>query len=284
MSKKVMMLLHLFPREIDDFDNLANQLKVASQYISNLKVTTNIILNLNPEIIKWDTSKLSKEFIISKFNHILTKFDWCNNLVDVNDTTQYWGYLEQRAQASTKHPGYDGYILLDPDMILDDYVFYGLESALEVIQDEEFIVSPQMYKFWDSSWNIISYNKTNLNFDVDQFDPYSIKSIEKEEIKLKPNKQIKFAGGWFNYISKTLYEKINWPDGVKGYGPEDTYTAFVATKRGATQYIMEGIVVQENRKYLNNSIYVDYIDYDLEKLKQINNHTRELFNQAFNNG
>lgn len=279
-----MILLHLFPREIDDFDNLANQLKVASQYISNLKVTTNIILNLNPEITKWDTSKISKEFIISKFNHILTKFDWCDNLVDINDTIQYWGYLEQRMQAPIKHPEYDGYILLDSDMILDDYVFYGLESALDIIQDEEFIVSPQMYKFWDSSWNIISYNKFNLNFNADQFDPYIIKSIKKEEIKLNPNKQIKFAGGWFNYISKALYEKVNWPKGVKGYGPEDTYTAFIATKRGATQYIMEGIVVQENRKYLNNSIYIDYIDYDLEKLKQINNHTRELFNQAFSNG
>ena len=47
---------------------------------------------------------------------------------------------------------------------------------------------------------------------------------------------------------------------------------------------MEGIVVQENRKYLNNSIYVHYIEYDLDKLKQINSNTRELFNQAFNNG
>jgi hypothetical protein len=284
MSKKVMMLIHLFPREIDDFDNLANQLKVASQYINNLKVTTNIILNLNPEITKWEDSKISKEFVISKFNHILTKFDWCNNLVDINNTPQYWGYLEQRVQCTTKYPGYDGYILLDPDMILDDYVFYGLENALEVIQDEEFIVSPQMYKFWDSSWNIISHDKTNSNFDVDRFDPYTIKAIEKEEIKLKPNKQIKFAGGWFNYISKALYEQVDWPEGVKGYGPEDTYTAFIATKLGATQYIMEGIVVQENRKYLNNSIYVDYIEYDLDKLKQINSNTRELFNQAFNNG
>lgn len=279
-----MMLIHLFPREIDDFDNLANQLKVASQYISNLNITTNIILNLNPEIVKWETSKISKEFIISKFKHSISKFDWCEKIVDISTNTQYWGYLEQRIQCTTKYPDFDGYLLLDPDLILDDYVFYGLEKALEVIEDSEFIISPQMYKFWDSSWNIISYEKSNFNFNVDKFDPYSIKVIKKEGIVINPNKQIKFAGGWFNYISKSLYEKVVWPIGVKGYGPEDTYTAFIATKLGATQYIMEGIVVQENRKYLNNSIYVNFIEYDLKKLKEVNNHTQKLFKQTLSNG
>lgn len=273
-----MLLIHLFPREVDDFDNLANQLKVAAKYITSLEVSANIILNLNPEIIKWDTSRLSKDFIISKFKHSLTKFDWCTSvIVDINETTEYWGYLEQRVEAAKKFLEYDGYLLLDPDMILDDYSFYGLERTLNVAQVDEFIISPQMYKFWDSSWDVISHDTRNYKFNVDEFDPYIVKTLDRQELTVKVNKEIKFAGGWFNYISASLYKQITFPEGVKGYGPEDTFMSIQAIKRGALQYIIEGIVVQENRKYLNNSMYADYIDYDLDALKQVNTNTKEIF-------
>ena len=279
MNKEVLLLLHLFPREIDDFDNLANQLKVAAKYIQELKVDANIILNLNPELIDWEGSLISQDFIISKFEHIITKFNWCRNLlVEVSSGTKYWGYLEQRVQAPKVHSDYDGYLLLDPDLILDDYVFYGLENTLNTIQDSEFIISAQMYKFWDSSWDIISYDKRQYSFDVDEFDPYTVKTLPKEQINILSNKQIKFAGGWFNYISAPLYKTVEFPEGVKGYGPEDTFIALQATKRGATQYIMEGIVVQENRKYLNNKIYAEHIQYKTDKLKEINIQTKALFN------
>lgn len=278
MNKEVLLLTHLFPREIDDFDNLANQLKVAAKYIQELEVDANIILNLNPELIDWEGSLVSQDFIISKFEHILTKFDWCRNLlVEINKDTKYWGYLEQRVQAPQTHPNYDGYLLLDPDLILDDYVFYGLENTLNTVQDSEFIISAQMYKFWDSSWDIISYDKRQYSFDVDEFDPYTVKTLPKEQINILTNKQIKFAGGWFNYISTPLYKAIEFPKGVRGYGPEDTHMALQSIKRGATQYIMEGIVVQENRKYLNNNTYNKYIQYNINKLKEINNQTKTLF-------
>ena len=51
MNKEVLLLIHLFPKEIDDFDNLANQLKVSAKYVQELKVDVNIILNLNPKLI-----------------------------------------------------------------------------------------------------------------------------------------------------------------------------------------------------------------------------------------
>jgi len=284
MNSKVLLLLHIFPREIDDVDNLANQLKVASKFINKLDITANIVLNLNPEIINWSKSKLPKEFIISKFHHILGKFDWCKTKVEVIEDTTYWGYMEQRVEAPTKFPDVDGYIFLDPDIILDDYIFYAIENSLSIITDDEFILSPQMYRFWDSSWDLISYDKSGSDFNVDTFDPYYIKVLDRQDIRLEANSKIKFAGGWFNYISKALYSSIKFPDQVKGYGPEDTFLSIEAQKRKAYQYIMEGIVVQENRKYLNNSVYTDYIYYEMEKLKEVNKKTLEKFIQSFNHG
>ena len=45
--KKIHLTLHIFPREIDDYEFTINQLKVASKLIQNLQVDANVILNLN---------------------------------------------------------------------------------------------------------------------------------------------------------------------------------------------------------------------------------------------
>jgi len=284
MDNRIQILLHIFPREIDDLDNVVTQLKVCSKYIENLSVDMNITLNLNPEIINWEESLVPKQFIIDKFNHIVTKLDWTNkNITNIVEDTSVYGYLELRAKLTQDHPDYTGYIFLDPDMILDDRVFYFLEHSLKQIPSGSFIVSPQMYRFWDSSWDVISYDKSNSpGFDVNTFDPYDVKVLNNSNIELITNYNVKFAGGWFTYLSKELLEQVPFPEGVKGYGPEDTFISIFARKKGFPQYIIKGVVVQENRKYLNNYIYTPYIKYYSEKLKEISEATKELFNKAIN--
>lgn len=281
MGKKVQIVLHLFPREIDDVDNLINQLKVCSKYIENLTVDFNITLNLNPEIVNWEKSLLPKQFIIDKFNHIVNKLDWTNeNFINIVEDNSVYGFLELRIKLVETFPNYEGYIFLDPDMILDDRIFYYLEQSLNSIQEESFIVSPQMYKFWDSSWNVISYDKSfDSTFDVNTFDPYIVKVLGNE-VKLVTNHNVKFAGGWFTYISKPLLEQVPFPKSATGYGSEDTFISMFATSKNFPQYIMEGVVVQENRKYLNNQTYVDYISYNTDKLRELSDRTKVLLSQA----
>lgn len=276
MHNKILLVCHVFPREIDDFDHLANQLKVASKYISNLDVSVNIILNLNDNIIDWKESKIPAEYFVTKFNHILKKFDWCKNLSKISYNSELFGFIEQRVSLVKNFPDYHGYLFLDSDIIIDDYVFYFLENSLSVINEEKFIVSPQMYKFWDASWNVISLDKTNLEFDVNTFDSFSIKTVEKGEPKLVVNKDIKFAGGWFTYISKDLFQEVPFPPGISGYGAEDSFIARYARSKKYNQYIMEGTLVQENRKYLNNIIYTDLVKYNTELLKAVNDRTKYL--------
>ena len=278
--KKFLLLIHVFPREIDDFDNIANQLKVASKYLSDkISIDTHIILNLNNEIINWDESTISKNFILDKFNHILTKFDWTNqNHIEINYDDKYWGIVDQRIYIQSLTGQYEGFILLDLDVIFSDYIFYYLQETLEHVNDDLYIISPQVYKFWDQSWDLLSYSPYD-GTDINELDPYIVKTLN-QDIELIPNKHVKFAGGWFTTISSKLLSKINFPLDVKGYGLEDTFIAESSKRLNATQYIMKGITIQENRKYLNNSIYVDYIKYNTEKLSQINNTTKQIFTLA----
>ena len=278
--KKFLLLIHVFPREIDDFDNIANQLKVASKYLSDkISIDTHIILNLNNEIINWDESTISKNFILDKFNHILTKFDWTNqNHIEINYDDKYWGIVDQRVYIQSLTGQYEGFILLDLDVIFSDYIFYYLQETLEHVNDDLYIISPQVYKFWDQSWDLLSYSPYD-GTDINELDPYVVKTLN-QDIELIPNKHVKFAGGWFTTISSKLLSKINFPLDVKGYGLEDTFIAESSKRLNATQYIMKGITIQENRKYLNNSIYVDYIKYNTEKLSQINNTTKQIFTLA----
>ena len=44
--KKIHLTLHIFPREIDDYEFTINQLKVASKLIQNLQIDANVILNV----------------------------------------------------------------------------------------------------------------------------------------------------------------------------------------------------------------------------------------------
>jgi hypothetical protein len=96
-------------------------------------------------------------------------------------------------------------ILLDLDVIFSDYIFYYLQETLEHINDDLYIISPQVYKFWDQSWDLLSYSPYD-GTDINELDPYIVKTLN-QDIELIQNKHIKFAGGWFTTISSKLLSK-----------------------------------------------------------------------------
>lgn len=279
--KKVHLTIHIFPREIDDYEFTINQLKFASQFITNLQIDANVILNINPNIIKWEESKLPKEYFIERFRFINKKLDWVNNLEEEISET-YNGYLEKRV-GNTKLENYDVFWWQDVDLVLDDLLLYGIEYGLDNIKDSKFILSPQCYKFWDSSWDVISYNP-NANIIVNEFDPFFLKRIyyNRENPLLNKNYQVKFAGGWSTIISNDLIKEVPFPVNSQGYGREDTLVASWALKKGYPQYIINNIVVQENRKYLSNPIYINYVVYNNKYLEKINTTNTNIYYNLIN--
>jgi hypothetical protein len=281
--KKIHLTLHIFPREIDDYEFTINQLKSASKFINNLQVDANVILNLNDKIIDWNNALLPKEYFVERFKCINKKLDWITNLEEeITYKQEYHGYLEKRV-ANTRLEGYDAFWWQDVDLILDDLLFYALEFSLNNIKEENYIISPQIYKFWDSSWDVLATNPEET-IDVDTFDCFTIKRNQYNRIELgiHLNKDIKFAGGWFTILSNNLMKQIPFPSNPQGYGREDTLVAEWSKKNNITQYIMEGVIVQENRLYSSNQIYTKYIPYNLDYLKPLNEISMASFYQIIN--
>ena len=67
---------------------------------------------------------------------------------------------------------------------------------------------------------------------------------------------MKFAGGWFTCISKTILDKITVPESFGHYGLEDTFLMYGCNKLNlGTQYKIKNLVVCENYFYrFNNHI------------------------------
>ena len=281
--KKIHLTIHIFPKEIDDYEFTINQLKVASKFITNLQIDANVILNLNDKIIDWDKSSLPKGYFIERFKHINAKLDWVTNLEEeITYKQEYHGYLEKRI-ANTKLEGYDAFWWQDVDLILDDLILYGIESTLENITEPDYIISPQIYKFWDTSWDVISAVPNN-SIDVDAFDSFNIKPLQYDRsIGLILNKNIKFAGGWSTILSNSFIKQVPFPDNVKGYGREDTLALEIGKKINVTQYIMKGVIVQENRKYLSNALYNKFVHYNIDYLKPINEQSLQTFYNLISN-
>lgn len=282
--KKILSTIHLFPREVDDFDHLLTQLKIASSFLSeSISIDFNILLNFNPNIVDWKNSKLPKDFFVEKVKSSLKKLDWSNEIFfEIIEDDSVCGLLEQRTSLIKRFPNYYGYLILDNDIILDDLCLYGLENAINSITEtSQFVLTPQPYSHWDSSWDVIGYVPFTDGFNIDEFNAYSIKSIFKDEIQIVESPVFKFAGGWFTFITKDLLSSVSFPE-VSGYGMEDTYLSFCFNKmksknNNIKQFILKNILVQENRKYLSNSIYVDFVPYNMEYLKPINENSKRIF-------
>ena len=288
--KNILLVSHVFPREVDDFDNLVTQLKMASSFLQgDLIFDYHIILNLNPEIIDWNKSNIPQDFFVDKIKSSVKKLDWCNEIkLEILTDNGVFGLLEQRINLTKKFPDYFGYLIVDNDIILDDFYLYAFENSITAInQTSDFVLIPQPYCHWDNSWDVISHVPFQNGFSTDEFNPYSIKSIKSgDDIELIDLREFKFAGGWMTFITRELLSKVLFPP-VKGYGMEDTYLSLVFNKmkrEGSPihQYLMKNIVVQENRKYLSNSIYSNFVYYNIDLLKKINDESKQIFsNEIF---
>ena len=278
----ILCLIHLFPREIDDFENVARQLHINHQYNLCFDISYKLVLNLNIEIFDWEKSKIPKEFFISKFNHLIDLLSSTGHHVDsIISNSGVWGQVELRKELQLE-TRYDGFLLIDPDMIFPNHFLHYLGEVLKSSIDyRNCVISPKMYSFWDSSWDEVCTNSYSPSVDTNQLDPYIV-HVPSSEITLKQTSFVKFAGGWCTFLGSEVMTSVPFPTGVRGYGLEDTFIGMYCNKVGIKQYVLDGISVQENRKFLNNSLYVNYVPMNIELLKQTNEQNKQKFTKVMN--
>jgi hypothetical protein len=99
-----------------------------------------------------------------------------------------------------------------------------------------------------------------------KLDPYSIDKLvykRLKDIQLKALPYVKIGGGWMNFINQELLNEIDIPDSLGAYGMDDTYVENACNllvqqhNRQIQQYVVDNLLVCENRKYENFEPYLN---------------------------
>jgi hypothetical protein len=241
------------PWELDYALLSFTQLKKSKYYLnSDDKVYIDVTLNLSSYLINWSESKISKEFFINKFENLqpLLKDYICR--FKIYDGDKLYGGLNTAFESTEKH--IDHYMFLNPDMYFSENLLAYLIESSKHIKNEYFIITSQIPKLWDITWDPISHPYyRDIQYDswnnLDTYDVRYFSKINNGETKLTPLDTHKWAG-WMDLYNKKMWETFWSVEGWNGYGAHDWYTMLLtqyAKDKGVDiqQYILENQIVCE---------------------------------------
>ena len=262
----IKIVLHCLPNELDQVSWIVDQLKRSSRFIDAKKFILDFTLNVSSEDTDWNKSKLTREFCIERFNLIFERSPFLNQHKISEKQT---GCNTVRRNAIRENDGTTHIIYLDTDLIFPEIILYYIEQAINEIESKYYIISPQIFQLWDSSWDIISHpDYRNISRENKQWlkNPYQVFEHEPTDIKLVKLPYIKFGGGWFNVFSKNLLELIDIPDSLGHYGLDDTFVSTAANmlkqkEYDIEQFVLNDIVVKEDRVYRTYSMDKFFSDF-----------------------
>jgi hypothetical protein len=241
------------PWEIDYALLTFTQLKKSKYHIpDNVNITIDSALNLSSYLIDWDESKLPKEFFIEKYNQLLPLLKDYNHNSKIYDGDELYGHLD--LQRDSMSPEVDYYMGICPDIYFNEHVLAYLIKSLEHIKDEYFVLTPQIPRMWDSTWDILT-NEKYLNHPNELWDSIDIFDIANDEHPLPTlthlKNDMKWAG-WFDIYSKSFFEKLvpiqpEW----NGYGAWDFYGLNVV-------HLFKHLGGKVKQYILNNQIIFEY--------------------------
>jgi hypothetical protein len=138
-----------------------------------------------------------------------------------------------------------------------------LESSLEIKkQYTHYIITPEIVKLGDNTWDKLVNNKfMDKPYGYQGHNDSIIDSFNMHgDVTLESIDTFKFGGGWFTLFSKALLDYIEFPDDVKGYCPIDTFIMGICPYvPNSIQFKIKNLVVCEDRMYLNNTVYKNYV-------------------------
>ena len=245
----VKLTMHLMPWEIDNALLTFTQLKKSYYHLpEDANVTIETVLNLSSKFVDWNESKLPKEFFITKYDDLSLLLSDYNHIKRVYDGDEIYGFLNLQKESISEEVDY--YVGVCPDMYFSEHLLALLIESTRVIKSEYFVVTPQIYKKWDNTWDeITDENYLSVPYsDWDKADVYkTIHEIEsnQNEMSLVPVNKSKWAW-WFDLYNKKFYEELcpvqsDW----QGYGPWDWYSMMLSEKAlnagvNFQQYLLKG--------------------------------------------
>jgi len=249
----IKIIYHMMPWEIDYALLTFTQLKKSKYYLNNEdSITISPCLNLSSYIINWEKSKISKEFFINKLSQIsLLLIDYKYEPI-IYDEDELYGHLDFQRNAIS--PEIDNYINICPDMYFSEHLLSLLIESSKQIKNKYFVITPEIYKLWDQSWDEITSQKyLEVPYsEWNKVDTFDIRADLKtnDDVSLFPTQNSKWAG-WFDLYNKGMWEQLcRIHDDWKGYGPHDWYSLLITEQvksQGVDfqQYVLKGQTIFE---------------------------------------
>lgn len=255
------------PWEIDYALLTFTTLKKASYHISkDVNVTINSALNLSSDLINWENSKLPKEYFIEKYNNLSVLLEDYQHTPKVYEGSSNYGHLNLQQESISEEVDY--YICICPDQYFTEHLLAYLIQAADAVQNKYFVITPQISKMWDSSWDGITNqhfaNIPHKDWDtaVGIYDVHNYQTSIDKEVAVIPTNQPKWAG-WFDLYNKLAFEELfEIPQEWEGYGGWDYYAMTIASNaavlgRDFQQYYLSGEIAFE---YSIGSLKTDKIN------------------------
>jgi hypothetical protein len=289
--KKHKVVIQIFPMvtDIDFLERTLLLLKQASINVDKEKfyVIVDINLPISDYLTDWDNSTIKQDYFIKKFKNLEKYMDWCDEY-DFNLDYEVKGIIDCTIKTIYKYSDIDSLISLDTDIIFNSYALgLILESSLEIQKIQpRYIITPECVKLWDETWDVLvnenfqnqsyGYEKTNDPV-VDSFNVYG-------DISLEPINTYKFGLGWFTLFSKPLLDYIKFPKDIQGYGPIDTFIMFCCPHiPNTTQYKIKNLVVTEDYKHSDRTLYNDYVKIINRKTEASEYNWKKMISHLQNN-
>jgi len=225
--------LYLTPNEFLMFERLMSRF---DEQINIGKIKWDFIIYLDiKDSVDWNLTKKSRCEILDFFNNILKKFNNKNiNIISIIDKVDIYGCVSARRDFFKTT--YDYYIWVDSDIVFkNDFLSYYEKVIIDYI-DRDVIITPQILKKWDSSWDCL-VNKKFLNKDFNFHKTVDVKlEIDNinEEVYVKEidnslfRFKYKWGGGIMTCFSKNAINKVGGiPDSFYHYGHEDTWLMMI---------------------------------------------------------
>lgn len=242
------------PWEIDYAQVAFQQLKKSKFYLpEDVTIIIDTALNLTSHKINWETSTITKQFFKDKYKAIsILLTDYIHNS-KVYEGTENYGHLD--LQRESLSPEVDYYIVMCPDMSFTEHLLAHYCAAARLVSDKHFVITPQINKMWDSSWDCLVnplYKDVpyNTSYECDCFTIMHNQTNSPLELKLTQLSGAKFAG-WFDLYSKAFYEELVpvWKE-WSGYGAWDYYSMMVSNAYkelggNFNQYVLEGETIAD---------------------------------------
>jgi hypothetical protein len=252
----IVISIHIFPTELGKYARLVDDLNLAYLEIESDKhqVQVHTTLNLNNHLINWKESTLGKSTILAEYQNINGNIHTPHKYCETQTDNAFLGVNEHRRESIKRFGDVDSIIFLDSDVYFNTTIFKSHIDTYTMTKNlaEYFIITPQVVKLWDNTWDcIVNQKYLNESFDYHKtINPYEIATDNYGIVSVEKNDGFKWGGGWFNSISPKLLSLIDIPKSFVGYGPDDTYLMACSSVlkqhgRDIQQYILRNEVVAE---------------------------------------